>query len=636
MKRIISIEVTRSSFYKDPLKIQFSEKLNCIMGGRGTGKSTLLYFLESCLESDAEEDKITYNVLKNNLGPGVITILVEDDDGKKYKIVKSIDEVSQAYTFPTEKVISFKTISNNIICDFYKSQSIEEIGKNASDRLDLIDKMLIEEKYILQNEIEDIQMKLEENAQLIRSENIRIKQSLQTLGQYENIDEELNKLQEEKPDDLDKKQQTEFEDADKREKIRTSEKRYVKSEVDKLSEVEERLQEFLEENQTSQATKTKIDIFINREIITLIDQEYNTAIDKINELIQEASKLANKAADKIDGYNSKLEQKHLIQQNEFTKLKQKIEKNKLFYTKWNTLTKKDDEKKILLESKKKIEEKLLKFKKARTELVKKLTAKSRELFELRKEKIESINKQFKDSVKITLTYGGITTQFEDALRNALKGSNMRYNTIIPSIIDNFSPSRFAEIIHTKDQETLKKIIGIDKERSSALVYALSETEAIYEIEMMCCPDLPDFHLKVDEKGNFSAKSPANYKKSDELSTGQRCTTVLPIIFAVSDNPLIIDQPEDNLDNKYITDTIHKMIREQKEMRQLIFITHNPNIPVLATAEANFFLTYFEKKSKIDSKGSIYDVKRNILGLMEGGKEAFKKREELYQDELNEQ
>jgi len=113
-----------------------------------------------------------------------------------------------------------------------------------------------------------------------------------------------------------------------------------------------------------------------------------------------------------------------------------------------------------------------------------------------------------------------------------------------------------------------------------------------------------------------------------LSTGQRCTTVLPIIFAVSKNPLIIDQPEDNLDNKYITQSIYKIVNAEKEKRQLIFITHNPNIPVLSNSEFNVFLD-FHKYSEVTAKGSVDNVKESILAVLEGGKEAFERRNKIY-------
>jgi ABC-type lipoprotein export system ATPase subunit len=110
--------------------------------------------------------------------------------------------------------------------------------------------------------------------------------------------------------------------------------------------------------------------------------------------------------------------------------------------------------------------------------------------------------------------------------------------------------------------------------------------------------------------------------------GQRCTAVLPIIFAVSNNPLIIDQPEDNLDNRYISDKIHKIIKEQKNKRQLIFITHNPNIPVLSESEQNIFLKY-DKVAGLEAEGSVEQVKNQIIELLEGGRKAFEKRKEIY-------
>lgn len=69
-----------------------------------------------------------------------------------------------------------------------------------------------------------------------------------------------------------------------------------------------------------------------------------------------------------------------------------------------------------------------------------------------------------------------------------------------------------------------------------------------------------------------------------LSTGQKCNTILPILLLDSDNPLSIDQPEDNVDNSFVFDSVVKNVRQVKRRRQLIFVTHNPNIPVLGGAE----------------------------------------------------
>lgn len=67
---------------------------------------------------------------------------------------------------------------------------------------------------------------------------------------------------------------------------------------------------------------------------------------------------------------------------------------------------------------------------------------------------------------------------------------------------------------------------------------------------------------------------------EELSAGQKATTVLLLLLLESDTPLIVDQPEDDVDNRFITEGIVPRIRKEKNKRQFIFSTHNTNIPVL--------------------------------------------------------
>jgi energy-coupling factor transporter ATP-binding protein EcfA2 len=629
MKHLISIEIQNSTFFDSPLKITFSENLNCIMGSRGTGKSTLIHFIKSCLDKEAEESRITYNVLKNNLGGGLVTLTLQDEEGKKYKIEKSLEEDPQPYTLPKNTFVDLRKIANIVECDIYEAQAIEEIGKNSKDRLELIDKMIPSEKVELENEISGIQLLLDENTQLIKSENSRLKKQVNELKTHETAEEELAKLLEEKPDDINKKEQAEFENADKNEKSRTGEKRYVKIIEKKLGELQSFFEETLEDISAFKTTNSKTDHFLNKDLINKISTESLAVFGEVTTALKELLKKMEKSSSKIDFASSQLSEKHSVQQNEFAKLKQKFDKHKEFYNKWNALSKKVDEKKNIEKDIDGLKGRRNKVLSKREQLVTQLNVKKKELFDLRISKILELNTSFAGAIKITLGFGGITDEYEQLLRNALRGSNMRYNTLIPALVQNFTPNKFAAIVHSKDHDTLKKIAGIDKERAAAIFTALFETDDIYEIEKLYCPDLPEFLLKVDARNDKGAKSRDNYRKSEDLSTGQRCTTVLPIVFAVSNNPLIIDQPEDNLDNKYISDSIHKIIRSQKESRQLIFITHNPNIPVLSESEKNLFLNYSDKKSVIEKQGDIEAVKDHILNLLEGGKEAFEKREILY-------
>ena len=105
--------------------------------------------------------------------------------------------------------------------------------------------------------------------------------------------------------------------------------------------------------------------------------------------------------------------------------------------------------------------------------------------------------------------------------------------------------------------------------------------------------------------------------------------VLPILLLDSENPLLVDQPEDNLDNRFIFGTIVDSIRKMKTRRQLIFTTHNPNIPVLGDAEGVFVLSSDGPSGKLVGAGSVDQCKSHIITLLEGGEDAFRMRGERY-------
>jgi hypothetical protein len=115
------------------------------------------------------------------------------------------------------------------------------------------------------------------------------------------------------------------------------------------------------------------------------------------------------------------------------------------------------------------------------------------------------------------------------------------------------------------------------------------------------------------------------------SIGQRASALILFILTQSDNDIIlIDQPEDDLDNKIIYDEVITAIVDKKQEMQFIFATHNANIPVLGDAERIFVVEYQDTKIDI-SQGNI-DLKsthKQIVDIMEGGKEAFDKRQLIY-------
>jgi len=118
----------------------------------------------------------------------------------------------------------------------------------------------------------------------------------------------------------------------------------------------------------------------------------------------------------------------------------------------------------------------------------------------------------------------------------------------------------------------------------------------------------------------------------ELSPGQRSSAMLPLIALSEATPLIIDQPEDNLDNRLIGQVLADILGALKEKRQIIVCTHNPNIVVSGDAEQVIVLNAIsDRKAKVEKHGSIDndDIVQSVIDIMEGGREAFRVRQHRY-------
>ena len=116
------------------------------------------------------------------------------------------------------------------------------------------------------------------------------------------------------------------------------------------------------------------------------------------------------------------------------------------------------------------------------------------------------------------------------------------------------------------------------------------------------------------------------------SLGQRASALMLFVLSQRENDIVlIDQPEDDLDNQTIYDDVIKLIRKLKPETQFLFATHNANIPVLGDAEQVVACEYLDDHIQICS-GSIdcSNIQQRIVDIMEGGVEAFEKRKQVYE------
>lgn len=118
----------------------------------------------------------------------------------------------------------------------------------------------------------------------------------------------------------------------------------------------------------------------------------------------------------------------------------------------------------------------------------------------------------------------------------------------------------------------------------------------------------------------------NFQSIGQASAGQRAAAMLAFLLAHGNEPLVLDQPEDDLDNHLIYGLVVQQIRTNKLRRQLFIVTHNPNIVVNGDAELIHVLD-FNHQCHVKQTGSLQDqaMRREVCQVMEGGEEAFERR-----------
>jgi predicted ATPase len=174
----------------------------------------------------------------------------------------------------------------------------------------------------------------------------------------------------------------------------------------------------------------------------------------------------------------------------------------------------------------------------------------------------------------------------------------------------------------EDDEQLIKLGA--SEATARKLQALTPSN-VRAIEQCVTPDLIIIQI------NLSDHEQARWTDVRKVSPGQKATAMLSLALVTGADPLIIDQPEDDIDNRYIYNQVVRQIAEVAARRQIIVATHNPNIPILGDAELILALDATIDRSRVVACGAIdepavADAARQIL---EGGDKAFQDRARRY-------
>ncbi len=236
--------------------------------------------------------------------------------------------------------------------------------------------------------------------------------------------------------------------------------------------------------------------------------------------------------------------------------------------------------------------------------------------------IRSLNSSLGGQVVVELSGCDISFYF-DAVDGPLQGSRMQHREDqITLACESFSPEELVRILRTESIDELIGV-GITQNNANRIVNSLSD-ELLYRIERVDVPPLPNIRIKREGQSSYTDLS--------SLSVGEKCSAILSIALLSKGKPLVIDQPEDDLDHAFIIDSIVEGIRAAKQDRQIIAATHNPNIPVLGDAEMVFRVARNsgEDVCRIQNSGGLElpRVTAEVQSL-EGGPGAFERRRLRY-------
>jgi predicted metal-dependent phosphoesterase TrpH len=219
---------------------------------------------------------------------------------------------------------------------------------------------------------------------------------------------------------------------------------------------------------------------------------------------------------------------------------------------------------------------------------------------------------------------GITTEFVAFMKEKMHGTYLQEN-LIETLCGRIAPSELADLILERNAERIAATAQISTEWASRIVEKLCYWNTIFELQALAKQPKPVVVVRTKS-------SPPKEIPILQLSDGQRHTILLTIaMLAESNVPLVIDQPEDDLDNAFIFSSIVTTLRQIKERRQVILVTHNANIAVLGDSELILPMHRENDSGKVKERGSIDAdaTKLCVVRILEGGPDAFLRRKEMY-------
>jgi ABC-type lipoprotein export system ATPase subunit/histidinol phosphatase-like PHP family hydrolase len=608
----------------DGAVIRFSKNLNCVIGGRGTGKSTLL---ESIREAAGHDSNAP--VVDSEVWPDEIALLYEDETGGIVEFRREKNYYAYNNTDPEEGISS-------VPLAIWGQGDVSEVVKNCDEDPAALLKFL--DDFI---DIGELKAADEELVLLLRENRTRLSKLRADVGgipdtaaQIKNLEAKVKRLEEDKVGELVKYQTALITERNLREGL-----------VEEIRSLVENYKEALSEKGMFDSFREMSDerIFVGKEQFTslrLLVDEFSQVLTNTNfELNESLREIVEKMREQVriwKGREAETQKKideqkaHLEAQGipfDIGRINQIAVdlgscKERLKRLQASASELKDEERK-------------------RTDLVAERKKLRQEIYKRRHLFALEINNNLRNAVdgllvKCKYKEGCFSYEFEQQLKGVMgwRTTSVKRAALIASAI---SPLAFVDGVKRGDLSVLAEIIDEEGRRVFSdsdigeIINEFSSDFKFEDVESLAYEDRPSINVTrvIDDpvKGRIHKT-----RLISQLSMGQQQSILLAILIqSKSMTPLLIDQPEDNLDGEFIYKTVVSNLKKIKEARQVVVVTHNANIAVLGDAELIIPLKSNGVKSQVFERGSI-DRTATIdqcCEILEGGRQAFARRRDIY-------
>lgn len=609
--------------FLDGAAVHFTPNLNVLVGGRGTGKSTVVESIRSVLALDAVGDearKAHEGIVRHVLKSGTkISLLVRAHRPavREYRIERTIpnpplvrDDQGEVSNLSPQDVLPRVEI--------YGQHEISELTKSREKLIRLLDRF-VERDESLPRRKTALRRDLEKNRRSLLDARAELRQIEERLAALPGLEETLQRFRE-----------AGLEERLREQSLLVREERVLASIPERLAPFRECLENLKREIPIDRVflSAKALEDLPGKEILSRANEVFAQLDRDLDRVAKDLEQALQHGDEGIAAVRAEWEKRKKDVQAEYERILRELQKSRVDGEEFIRLRQKIEELRPLRERQNLLRRVGKEHADRRRALLAEWEDTKAEEFRRLDRAAKKVNQKLRNKVQVEVAAAGDREPLFRTLRDEVGG---RLSEAIDSLarVQALSLTQFVEACRA-GTGALNKAYSISPAQGERL--ARAEPEVLMRIEELELPPTMAIRLNTAPAGE-----PPAWQALEDLSTGQKATAVLLLLLLESDAPLIVDQPEDDLDNRFITEGVVPRMREEKQRRQFIFSTHNANIPVLGDAELIVGLSASgeaehgharmapEHMGSIDSK----PVRELVEEILEGGKEAFEMRRRKY-------